>query len=47
MAACNLTLQQDQLMSGTTAAAVYYTLLSGVTFVIDYFSYIETQYFVE
>ena len=28
-------------MSGTTAAAVYETLLNGLVFVIDYFSYIE------
>ena len=28
-------------MSGTTAAAVYETLLNGLVFVIDYFNYIE------
>ena len=33
-------------MSGTPAAAVYDTLLSGVAFVIDYFNYIEVPHFL-
>ena len=36
------------LLSGKTAAAVVYdTLLSGVAFVIDYFSYIEVPHFLD
>ena len=34
-------------MSGTPAAAVYDTLLSGVAFVIDYFNYIEVLHFLD
>ena len=33
--------------SGKTATTVYDTLLSGVTFVIDYFSYIEVPHFLD
>ena len=34
-------------MSGTPAAAVYDTMLSGVVFVIDYFNYIEVPHFLD
>ena len=34
-------------MGGKTAAAIYDTLLSGVAFVIDYFSYIEVPHFLD
>ena len=35
------------IMSGTPAAAVYDTLLSGVALVIDYFNYIEVPHFLD
>ena len=35
------------IMSGTPAAAVYNTLLSGVALVIDYFSYNEVTHFLD
>ena len=34
-------------ISGTPAAAVYDTMLSGVAFVIDYFNYIEVPHFLD
>ena len=34
-------------MSGTPAAAVYDTMLSGVAFVIDYFNYVEVTHFLD
>ena len=34
-------------ISGTPAAAIYGTMLSGVAFVIDYFNYIEVPHFLD
>ena len=34
-------------MSGTPAAAIYDTMLSGVAFVNDYFNYIEVPHFLD
>ena len=34
-------------MSGTPAATVYDTILSGVAFVIDYFNHIEVPHFLD